>query len=124
MESNGKSVRHDGVPVDLPTAPIIWGGVGTDAQHAFFQALHQGTQVVPVEFIGIIQPAHRHDAHHRVLLANLLAQSAALAYGDDTRDLGNIHVYEEFLVELTKILGACVRPLKRINITAATARVP
>ncbi|HQW80591.1 MAG TPA: glucose-6-phosphate isomerase [Pseudomonadota bacterium] len=86
MESNGKSVRHDGVPVDLPTAPIIWGGVGTDAQHAFFQALHQGTQVVPVEFIGIIQPAHRHDAHHRVLLANLLAQSAALAYGDDTRD--------------------------------------
>jgi glucose-6-phosphate isomerase len=86
MESNGKSVRHDGVPVDLPTAPIVWGGVGTDAQHAFFQALHQGTQVVPVEFIGVIQPAHAHDAHHRVLLANLLAQSAALANGHDTRD--------------------------------------
>lgn len=86
MESNGKSVRHDGAPVDVPTAPIVWGGVGTDAQHAFFQALHQGTQVVPVEFIGVIQPAHRHDAHHRVLLANLLAQSAALAYGHDTRD--------------------------------------
>jgi glucose-6-phosphate isomerase len=86
MESNGKSVRRDGVPVEQPTAPIVWGGVGTDAQHAFFQALHQGTQVVPVEFIGVIQPAHRHDAHHRVLLANLLAQSAALAYGHDTRD--------------------------------------
>ena len=86
MESNGKSVRHDGAPVDVPTAPIVWGGVGTDAQHAFFQALHQGTQVVPVEFIGVIRPAHHHDAHHRVLLANLLAQSAALAYGHDTRD--------------------------------------
>ena len=89
MESNGKSVRRDGVPVELPTAPIVWGGVGTDAQHAFFQALHQGTQVVPVEFIGVIQPAHGHDAHHRVLLANLLAQSAALAYGHDTRDSGD-----------------------------------
>ena len=89
MESNGKSVRHDGAPVEQPTAPIVWGGVGTDAQHAFFQALHQGTQIVPVEFIGVIQPAHAHDAHHRVLLANLLAQSAALAYGHDTRDSGD-----------------------------------
>lgn len=89
MESNGKSVRRDGAPVEQPTAPIVWGGVGTDAQHAFFQALHQGTQVVPVEFIGVIQPAHEHDAHHRVLLANLLAQSAALAHGHDTRDSGD-----------------------------------
>ena len=86
MESNGKSVRRDGAPVEQPTAPIVWGGVGTDAQHAFFQALHQGTQVVPVEFIGVIQPAHAHDAHHRVLLANLLAQSAALAHGHEVRD--------------------------------------
>lgn len=86
MESNGKSVRRGGEPVAQPTAPVVWGGVGTDAQHAFFQALHQGTQVVPVEFIGVIQPAHPHQAHHRVLLANLLAQSAALAYGHDTRD--------------------------------------
>ncbi len=85
MESNGKSVRHDGSEVAQPTAPIVWGGVGTDAQHAFFQALHQGTNVVPVEFIGVIRPAHAHDAHHRVLLANLLAQSAALAYGNDMR---------------------------------------
>lgn len=86
MESNGKSVRRDGVPVDYPTAPIVWGGIGTDAQHAFFQALHQGTQVIPVEFIGVIAPAHEHDAHHRALLANLLAQSAALAHGHDTRN--------------------------------------
>jgi glucose-6-phosphate isomerase len=89
MESNGKSVRHGGDDVDAPTAPVVWGGVGTDAQHAFFQALHQGTQVVPVEFIGVIQPAHAHDEHHRVLLANLLAQSAALAYGHDTRGSGD-----------------------------------
>lgn len=89
MESNGKSVRHDGGAVEQPTAPIVWGGVGTDAQHAFFQALHQGTQIVPVEFIGVIQPGHDHAAHHRVLLANLLAQSAALAHGHDTRDSGD-----------------------------------
>ena len=84
MESNGKSVQKNGQPVATPTAPVVWGGVGTDAQHAFFQALHQGTQIVPVEFIGVIRPAHAHAELHRVLLANLLAQSAALAYGNDT----------------------------------------
>jgi glucose-6-phosphate isomerase len=81
MESNGKSVRLDGTPVHGATVPVIWGGVGTDVQHAFFQALHQGTEVVPVDFIGIVRPDHPHDAHHHALLANLLAQSAALASG-------------------------------------------
>jgi glucose-6-phosphate isomerase len=57
MESNGKSVKVDGTPVDGPTAPITWGGVGTDAQHAVFQLLHQGTVIVPVDFIASIAPA-------------------------------------------------------------------
>jgi glucose-6-phosphate isomerase len=84
MESNGKSVGPDGRPVDMATAPVIWGGVGTDAQHAFFQCLHQGTDVLPVEFIGVVRPTHDFDAHHRALLANLLAQGAALMRGQST----------------------------------------
>jgi glucose-6-phosphate isomerase len=82
MESNGKSVKTDGSPVDGPTAPITWGGVGTDAQHAVFQLLHQGTQLTPVEFIASIEPGHGLDpAHHRVLLTNCFAQGAALMRG-------------------------------------------
>jgi glucose-6-phosphate isomerase len=84
MESNGKSVKRDGSPVDGPTAPITWGGVGTDAQHAVFQLLHQGTVVSPVEFIASIEPGHTLDpAHHRALLVNCFAQGAALLRGKD-----------------------------------------
>src|SRR3546814_4961799 len=82
MESNGKSVTKDGKPVDGPTASITWGGVGTDAQHAVFQLLHQGTHVVPVEFIASIEPGDSLDpAHHRTLLVNCFAQAAALMQG-------------------------------------------
>ncbi len=82
MESNGKSVKVDGSPVDGPTAPITWGGVGTDAQHAVFQLLHQGTHMVPVEFVAAKEPGHALDpAHHRVLLTNCFAQGAALMQG-------------------------------------------
>ncbi len=82
MESNGKSVTADGEPVDWPTAPITWGGVGTDAQHAVFQLLHQGTVLVPVEFIASKEPGHDFDdAHHEALLANCFAQGAALMAG-------------------------------------------
>ena len=82
MESNGKSVTADGAPVDGPTAPITWGGVGTDAQHAVFQLLHQGTNLVPVDFIAAIAPGDDLDpAHHRILLMNCFAQGAALMAG-------------------------------------------
>jgi len=81
MESLGKSVRQDGQPVGLATVPVVWGGAGTSVQHSFFQALHQGTDVVPADFIGVVRPAHAHAENHRVLLANLLAQSQALANG-------------------------------------------
>ncbi|BAV63964.1 glucose-6-phosphate isomerase [Sphingobium cloacae] len=87
MESNGKSVTRDGDPVDGPTAPITWGGVGTDAQHAVFQLLHQGTVIAPVEFVASIEPGHALDpAHHRALLVNCFAQGAALMRGRDNPD--------------------------------------
>ncbi|HUD43082.1 MAG TPA: glucose-6-phosphate isomerase [Dokdonella sp.] len=81
MESLGKSVRPDGAPVDQPTVPVLWGHVGTNAQHAFFQALHQGTDTVPVDFVGVATADHGLPDHHAALLANMLAQAAALAGG-------------------------------------------
>jgi glucose-6-phosphate isomerase len=82
MESNGKAVDLAGVPVARPTAPITWGGVGTDAQHAVFQLLHQGTHLVPVEFIVAREPDHELDpAHHEALVQNCIAQGAALMAG-------------------------------------------
>ncbi len=87
MESNGKSVKVDGSPVDGPTAPITWGGVGTDAQHAVFQLLHQGTTLVPVDFIAAIAPGHDlAPLHHRILLSNCFAQGAALMAGKQSDD--------------------------------------
>ncbi|NQV97624.1 MAG: glucose-6-phosphate isomerase [Acidimicrobiaceae bacterium] len=81
MESNGKSVQDDGSVTSLRTSPVVWGGVGTTAQHAFFQMLHQGTDVVPVEFIGFAQSAHGQTVEHDVLIANMFAQARALAFG-------------------------------------------
>ena len=81
MESNGKSVRVDGSPVDHDTGPIIWGEPGTNGQHAFYQLIHQGTRVVPVDLIGFARPHHPHQEHHDLLIANLIAQSEALAFG-------------------------------------------
>jgi glucose-6-phosphate isomerase len=87
MESNGKSVTAEGAPVSGPTAPITWGGVGTDAQHAVFQLLHQGTHLVPVDFIAAVTPGDALDpAHHRILLANCFAQGAALMAGKASDD--------------------------------------
>jgi glucose-6-phosphate isomerase len=82
MESNGKSVDCEGQPVHRPTGPLVWGEPGTNAQHAFFQLLHQGTDVIPVEFL-IAATAHEPhlQAHHALLLANVLAQSEALMRG-------------------------------------------
>lgn len=86
MESLGKSVRMDGSPVDQETVPVWWGGVGSDVQHSFFQALHQGTQAVPIDFIGVAQADHPHAANHAAQLANLLAQAEALANGKNSDD--------------------------------------
>jgi glucose-6-phosphate isomerase len=87
MESNGKRVTAEGQPVDWPTAPITWGGVGTDAQHAVFQLLHQGTRLVPVEFVGVIEAGDAQaEDHHKQLLLNMFAQGAALMAGKSHDD--------------------------------------
>jgi glucose-6-phosphate isomerase len=81
MESLGKGVRHDGTPVAEQTGPLVWGAVGTDGQHAFYQLLHQGTRWEPTEFIGVARAEHALPEHHPILLANLVAQAEALALG-------------------------------------------
>jgi len=81
MESNGKGVTRDGEPVRMATAPVIWGEPGTNGQHAFFQMLHQGTSVVPVDFLVAAQPVDADAHHHNLLFANCLAQSEALMRG-------------------------------------------
>jgi glucose-6-phosphate isomerase len=87
MESNGKSVKSDGSPLDRPSAPVTWGGTGTDAQHAVFQLLHQGTQVIPVEFVAVRGGEDAQDPeHHRQLLLNAFAQGAALMQGRQSDD--------------------------------------
>jgi len=87
MESNGKSVTTAGKPVGHPTAPVTWGGTGTDAQHAVFQLLHQGTVLVPVEFVAVRESEDRQDPeHHRMLLLNAFAQGAALMQGRTSDD--------------------------------------
>jgi glucose-6-phosphate isomerase len=88
MESNGKSVTAEGAPLGRNSAPVTWGGVGTDAQHAVFQLLHQGTHLIPVEFIASKTPGHDFDvAHHETLLVNCFAQGAALMAGKASDDL-------------------------------------
>jgi glucose-6-phosphate isomerase len=86
MESNGKSVRAGGELVARPTAPVLWGGVGTDSQHAVFQLLHQGTAIVPVEFVAVAEDESDLPAHHRQLLLNAFAQGAALMSGSSSDD--------------------------------------
>jgi glucose-6-phosphate isomerase len=92
MESNGKGVTLDGQPVGRASAPITWGGVGTDAQHAVFQLLHQGTHLVPVEFVVARDPDHLlDDAHHDTLVANCIAQGAALMTGRASADGARVY---------------------------------
>ena len=81
MESNGKRVDAQGAALPFGTAPVLWGEPGTNGQHAYFQMLHQGTDVVPVEFVAVKKPQHNLPEHHNLLLANVLAQAQALMVG-------------------------------------------
>lgn len=94
MESNGKSATLEGGAILRPTSPVVWGTCGTNAQHSFFQQLHQGPDVVPVDFIVAREsrstPTSAGDERHRILVANCLAQAAALALGRDAAD-GSLH---------------------------------
>ena len=87
MESNGKSVTADGAPLGRASSAVTWGGIGTDAQHAVFQLLHQGTHLVPVDFLAVTTPGDALDpVHHRTLLTNCFAQGAALMAGKASKD--------------------------------------
>jgi glucose-6-phosphate isomerase len=81
MESNGKRVTVEGTPLDYASCPVVWGAPGTNGQHAFFQMLHQGTQMVPADFIACCRPHHELAEHHAILLANFCAQTEALMRG-------------------------------------------
>ncbi|TDE33042.1 glucose-6-phosphate isomerase [Nonomuraea mesophila] len=87
MESNGKSVRADGTPVTAETGEIFWGEPGTNGQHAFYQLLHQGTRLVPADFIGFAEPFEDRQGMHDQLVANLLAQTSALAFGKTAEEI-------------------------------------
>jgi glucose-6-phosphate isomerase len=86
MESNGKRVDLAGEPLPYQTAPVLWGEPGTNGQHAYFQMLHQGSEVVPVEFIAVRKPGHSLAGHHPLLLANAMAQAQALMQGQADPD--------------------------------------
>jgi glucose-6-phosphate isomerase len=87
MESNGKRVTRAGDAIDYATGPVIWGDVGTNGQHAYFQLLHQGTDVTPIDFITVLRPAHEFHNHHAALLANCFAQSEAFMKGKTTDEV-------------------------------------
>ena len=81
MESNGKGVDRNGKPVDYQTGNIIWGASGTNAQHAFFQLMHQGTKLIPIDFIAFVEPLNEDYEQHKILNSNFLAQINALLVG-------------------------------------------
>jgi glucose-6-phosphate isomerase len=87
MESNGKSVDREGNDIDYQTGPVIWGGPGTNGQHAFFQLLHQGTKRITCDFIGFIESLNPLNNHHHKLMANFFAQTQSLAFGNSRQEL-------------------------------------
>lgn len=87
MESNGKNIDRNGNSVDYQTGTIIWGETGTNAQHAFFQLIHQGTKLIPTDFIGFIQPLHNNSSHHNKLMSNFFAQTQALMNGKNETEV-------------------------------------
>jgi len=99
-ESNGKDRQRNGEPVDQQTAQVVWGGVGTDAQHSVFQMLHQGSALIPAEFLLVMKPDHALHDRHTELLANGVAQAAALLAGQNLSDVNKLYV-DEGLSELT-----------------------
>lgn len=87
MESNGKSIDLDGRALDYQTGPIVWGTPGTNGQHAYYQLIHQGTKLIPCDFIGFCQTLNPLGNHHDLLMANFFAQTAALAFGKTTDEV-------------------------------------
>ena len=97
MESNGKHVTQDGTRVDYETAPILWGEPGTNGQHSFYQLIHQGTRLVPCDFIGFCQSLNPLGGQHDLLMANLFAQAEALAFGKTAEEVTNEGMAKEWI---------------------------
>ena len=92
MESNGKSVDVHGRSVTTQTGPVVWGTSGTNGQHAYYQLIHQGTKLIPADFIGFCTPNHDVGSHHDLLMANFFAQTEALAFGRTKDEVVAEHV--------------------------------
>ncbi|MFF9277173.1 glucose-6-phosphate isomerase [Streptomyces griseosporeus] len=105
MESNGKSVQRDGTPVEWQTGPVVWGTPGTNGQHAYYQLIHQGTKLIPADFIGFARPVAELDdrlgAQHDLLMANFFAQTQALAFGKTAEEVRAEGVPEEQVAHRT-----------------------
>ena len=91
MESNGKEIDRNGTPVNYQTGAIVWGNVGTNSQHAFFQLLHQGTKTIPIDFIGFKESLHGNQHQHKLLMANFYGQSVSLLEGTYQQNISNIY---------------------------------
>ena len=108
MESNGKSIGRDGKPVNYETGTIIWGEPGSNSQHAFFQLMHQGTKLIPADFIGFVKPLYGDTDHHNKLMSNFFAQTEALLNGKTEKQ-----VQKEFDAQgLEKSKADCLKPFK------------
>jgi glucose-6-phosphate isomerase len=97
MESNGKHITIKGETVDYQTGPIIWGQPGTNGQHAFYQLIHQGTKLIPCDFIGFMQSLNNLEPHHDILMANVFAQTQALAFGKTAEEVARDGVKSELV---------------------------
>ena len=108
MESNGKSTHIDGSSVAIQTAPLVWGSLGIDGQHAYFQLIHQGTHLVPIDFIGLREehtPLPLAAEHHRVVMLNMQAQAQALAIGRTQEETLNVLLQNGLTAEVAKRLA-------------------
>ena len=101
MESNGKRVTLEGQAVDYETGPILWGQPGTNGQHAFYQLIHQGTKLIPCDFIGFSQTLNPIGSHHDLLMANFFAQTEALAFGKTEAEVAKEGVPAELVAHKT-----------------------
>lgn len=114
MESNGKRVAIDGAPLQIRTCPVIWGDVGTNGQHAYFQLLHQGTDLTPVDFVAALKPSHNLPGHHTVLLANCFAQAEAFMRGKTEEEVRNdMHAQHLLAAEVNALVPHRVFPGNR-----------
>ncbi|QAU24496.1 glucose-6-phosphate isomerase [Dyella sp. M7H15-1] len=95
MESNGKHVTLEGASVDYPTGPIYWGEPGTNGQHSFYQLIHQGTRLIPCDFVGFAQSLNPSGRHHDLLIANVIAQAEALAFGKTLQQVKDEGISDE-----------------------------